>query len=403
MIVPVLLFSRLILAAVFFLAGSAKLFDPVGTRKALRDFGVPALFGPVVVVLLPLAELAVAIAMIPAGLAWYGACGALILLAVFLIAIGVAMVRGRTPDCHCFGKLHSAPISWKTWVRNGILALCALSIMVAGKGQPHLDLWTWYSGLSTEESKFAIVGIGVVAFLFLRIVLSARSANKPVEVEQEIQTGEEGEEGPLDKMLAAFTATTEKIAPRQAAQAIAEPEITEPAIPETTIPEPTRPAVNNVGLPIGTPAPGFELRAASGETRSLESLRAPGNDVLLVFLSPYCPPCMTLAGNLTRWMREMQGLPDIVLVSRGTAKDNAEKLKAFDASRVLLQNKIEVAALYDCDTTPAAVLVGADGTIRSELANGGPAIKQVLTNCVKRASPEIKSTKSSQRASALGG
>jgi peroxiredoxin len=384
MIVPVMVFCRLLLAAVFFIAGSAKLFDPIGTRKALRDFGVPGFLTPLLVVLLPLAELAVALAMIPAAFAWYGAWGALALLAVFLLAIAVAMVRGRTPDCHCFGKLHSAPISWKTWVRNGILAVCAGWVAAFGKANSGSDLWTWYSGLSTEESKFALVGVLVVAFLFLRIVLGARSGNKPAEAEPEVEAALEEEEAdvPVEKHVQVAEET-----PAEALENNSAP----------------RPAVHNIGLSIGAAAPEFELPNASGETRSLESLRAPGNDVLLVFLSPYCPPCMTLASNLSRWMKEMRGLPDIVLVSRGTAKDNQEKLKAFDPAHVLLQKKVEVAALYDCDTTPAAVLVGADGTVQSELANGAPAIKKILTTCVKRAAPEVKSTKASQRASALGG
>jgi hypothetical protein len=37
-----LLASRLLLAALFLLAGASKLIDPAGSRKALRDFGLPA-------------------------------------------------------------------------------------------------------------------------------------------------------------------------------------------------------------------------------------------------------------------------------------------------------------------------------------------------------------------------
>ena len=40
----VLLLARLLLAAVFLVAGLAKLADLAGSRQALRDFGVPAVF-----------------------------------------------------------------------------------------------------------------------------------------------------------------------------------------------------------------------------------------------------------------------------------------------------------------------------------------------------------------------
>jgi len=79
----------------------------------------------------------------------------------------------------------------------------------------------------------------------------------------------------------------------------------------------------------------------------------------------------------------MEGLPKIVLISRGSVQDNLAKVKGFEPSRVLLQRDSEVAEAYDCNTTPAAVLVGEDGLIRSELAVGGVAIKQLLSSCQK--------------------
>ena len=69
----VLFLTRLLLASVFVVAGVAKLADRGGSRQALADFGVP---GPLVAplgVLLPLAELTVAVALLPASTAWWGA------------------------------------------------------------------------------------------------------------------------------------------------------------------------------------------------------------------------------------------------------------------------------------------------------------------------------------------
>jgi peroxiredoxin len=138
-----------------------------------------------------------------------------------------------------------------------------------------------------------------------------------------------------------------------------------------------------IGLPTGTPAPEFELPGMTGEMRSLQSLRERGRDILLIFSSPFCPPCETLASNLVRWKQEMAGLPKIILISRGSVRDNLAKLKGFEPSRILLQRDSEVAEVYDCNTTPTAVLVGEDGLIRSELAVGGVAIKQLLSSCQK--------------------
>ena len=55
----VLLAARLLLAAVFLVAGLAKLADLAGSRKAMRDFGVPAQLATPLGSLLPLGELVV--------------------------------------------------------------------------------------------------------------------------------------------------------------------------------------------------------------------------------------------------------------------------------------------------------------------------------------------------------
>lgn len=132
---------RLALAAVFAAAGAAKLADLRGSRAALTSFGVPQPAAVWLGVLLPLAELAVAGALVPAASARYAAAAGLALLVVFAGGIGWALLRGRTPDCHCFGRLHSAPVSWKTLARNAGLAVLAALLLVHPAENPGvLDL-----------------------------------------------------------------------------------------------------------------------------------------------------------------------------------------------------------------------------------------------------------------------
>src|ERR1700730_4781152 len=144
----VLLLARLLLAVVFVVAGLAKLADRAGSRKALLDFGVPAKFVAPFAVLLPLAELAVAVALLPTASAWWGAIGALALLLLFVAVIGYNLARGRTPDCHCFGQLHSTPAGWPTLIRNLVLAVVAAVILVLGRNTPELGVLDWLAPLS---------------------------------------------------------------------------------------------------------------------------------------------------------------------------------------------------------------------------------------------------------------
>ncbi len=105
----VVLIARVVLALVFFIAGAAKVADSAGSRQALLDFGVPAWLASPLGRLLPLAELAVAVALIPAATAWWGALGALSVILAFVAGIGLNLARGKKPECRCFGQLHSAP------------------------------------------------------------------------------------------------------------------------------------------------------------------------------------------------------------------------------------------------------------------------------------------------------
>src|SRR5215211_273305 len=128
-----LLVARLLLALVFLVAGVAKLADRTGSRQGLIDFGVPARLASPLGILLPLAELAVAAALIPTSTAWWGAIGALALLLLFVAGISINLARGRKPECRCFGQLHSAPAGWKTLSRNGALAAVAGFVVWEGR------------------------------------------------------------------------------------------------------------------------------------------------------------------------------------------------------------------------------------------------------------------------------
>jgi peroxiredoxin/uncharacterized membrane protein YphA (DoxX/SURF4 family) len=354
----ILLACRLLLAGVFLLAGATKLVDPLGLRRALTGFGVPLFLTRPGVLVLPLAEIVVALALIPASLAWYGAWGALALLVIFLLAIGVAMVRGRKPDCHCFGQLHSSPVGRATLVRNVILAAGAAWLVSRTPANLGPDVWTWYDTLGVHSQKAALAAACLMGFFFLWLVYQAKpqpASAQPAEIEVE---EEEPDAMPIRR-------TVKRVEPARPA-----PE-SEPAAPAKLI--------NNIGLPIGTPAPEFELPGIHVGKGSLQSLRKQGHDVLLVFSSPYCPPCQALAPSLARWTREMEQSLNIVVISRGGKQDNLSKMKELDNLHVLLQPEFEVAEAYDCNTTPAAVLVGADGLIRSELAVGKEAIQALIS------------------------
>ena len=144
------------------MAAVAKLADRDGARQAAQALGVPLALAPPVAAGLPVAELAVAVALLFRRAAVTGAVGALVLLGFFVAGISVTLARGRRPDCRCFGQLHRTPVTWRTLLRN--LALAAGAALVAAEG-PGSSLGAWSSGLSGLEWLTLLVAIALaVAF-----------------------------------------------------------------------------------------------------------------------------------------------------------------------------------------------------------------------------------------------
>ncbi len=162
-----LLVSRIALALVFAVAGLAKLADRAGSRKAIVDFGLPAPLAGPLGVLLPLAELTVAVALIPTATAWWGAVGGLVLLFLFIGGISVNLARGRKPDCHCFGQIYSSPAGWSTLIRNGVLAAIAGFIIWSGHADPG-------PGVAGELDRLTTAGqLGLVGGVVMLAILAA--------------------------------------------------------------------------------------------------------------------------------------------------------------------------------------------------------------------------------------
>jgi uncharacterized membrane protein YphA (DoxX/SURF4 family)/thiol-disulfide isomerase/thioredoxin len=124
--------ATVVLALILVVAASGKLSDPAGSRASMADLGIPAKLAPAVA----LGELVVAAALLIPGLSRVGAVGALALLTAFTGVVAANVARGRTPECHCFGRFSSAPIGWSTVARNVVFLVVAAYVAVDGRALP---------------------------------------------------------------------------------------------------------------------------------------------------------------------------------------------------------------------------------------------------------------------------
>src|SRR5205085_11558818 len=113
--------------------------------------GVPARLAVPLRIGLPSVELLVALSLLPQATAWWASLGATVLLVLFSVVLAVQLARGQTPDCHCFGQLHTAPVSGATLARNVALAAVSALLVVAGKANPGLSALNWLAELKTGE------------------------------------------------------------------------------------------------------------------------------------------------------------------------------------------------------------------------------------------------------------
>jgi len=347
-----LFLARLLLAAVFTVAGVAKLRDPAGTRQGVKNFGVPASLAAPVGVLLPITEIVVAIALVLRGTAWWGALGALMLLAAFIAAIAVNLARGNKPDCHCFGQVHSTPVGWSTLVRNGVLAAAAAFIVWQGRNDPGPELVSWLGTLEGAELATLLGGIVFLGLLALGASLLLNLLR---------QNG---------RLLLRIEALEERLEMGEL----------QPGA-ESTTPE--------IGLPVGSPAPLFSLPGLYGETLTLEFLRAAGNPTLLFFMHPGCGPCEALVPEVTAWQRDHASDLTTAIVSLGDEDENRTKFGAQGLTQIMLEQNLEVSNAYEASGTPSAVLIDADGTIGSSVAAGAEQIRNLVARVVGRRSPEL--------------
>lgn len=316
----IVLVVRMALAGVFALAGAAKLLDLSGSREAVEGFGVPRGLVPIVGTGLPLAELAVAAAVLPTPSARWAAIAAVLLLVAFSAGVARVLRQGVELDCNCFGQVASEPVSAKTLLRNVVLGGLAVFAAIVGPGAS-LSSWTTNTGAANLLAALATATVIVLA----AVLLARRGA-----------------------AIAAAGAPTR--------------------IDDADM------------LQQGTRGPDFTLPTLEGTKVSLEQLLAKERPVVLVFASPVCSPCVGLLPHLARWNTVISNDVTLVVVESGWQDHQLSdtERQSLGGLITVTEPRRDLASAYKAPGTPCAISLTPGGLVSSPPMPGANQVERLI-------------------------
>jgi peroxiredoxin/uncharacterized membrane protein YphA (DoxX/SURF4 family) len=332
-----LLVLRLVLTAVFGIAGIAKAFDPQGSMKAFADFGVPVVLRRPLVYLLPAVEIAIAVSLLFKQISWYGAIGAAFLLLVFVGGMLYQFAKGNAPDCHCFGQMHSEPVGVSSILRNIVLLIPAGVLALMGEQSQGYSISTTPQEILTLSVGIILSALGLVVILYLQILTQQqRRLMRQLEIMELIDRHDE-------------------------------------IVEREDIGHPRE------GLPFGALVPNFEAKDLTGKKVTLSDIRADGLPVVFIFVGATCAVCEALLYDFQEWEAEYGGKLKFVYITEGDVEANRKKFEHTGRTVILQDMRTrDLSVLFRAKWTPMAVLMDKRGRIASFTGAGDVGIRELI-------------------------
>ena len=306
---------RMALSAVFAFAAYGKILDPVGTEQNFTNAGFGSPASKILKYLLPAVELSVSIGLLLTATYLVSAILYAALVLGFTIYLGLKLRIGDQSDCHCFGQISTEPVGLSTILRNSVLLIVAVSVAVSASVIRPIELFP--GGL---ETAYSIALIFVIHMTLIIVHLLAKN----IRLKEELLEKLEGKERSL---------ASDVSSPRES-------------------------------LPIGTLVNNLPFAVRKLSNPSLKR-------TMLVFLSPECVPCKTLAS-------EMTGVENLFFVVKGEKSKSQAVFSGLPKERVFYDVADAFSERMKVKWTPTALVLDEHSRISARPFVGESQIRKLL-------------------------
>lgn len=326
------------LSMLFLIAGAAKILTIDRWRLSLREFTPRVLWRPFFVWLVPITELWIAGTLLVPRWSDFASVMAASTLAMFTASLFPSLMRGRAPECYCFGLAKISRISWWTVLRNGVIVCLALVVHFA---PPAGVTFGWFEAVDSESGAnvgtFLIASFGAIAGVTLVVTLLR------------------GDES--------FRADQTKGGGR-----------------DSTLSRPVPVDSESLGVPIGTSVPMLNILSCCDGTTDFESVARQNGGVMVVFTSANCSVCQGLLIELAELVSK-GGRRCLAVVSIGSGSlSKHEKPLGIDN---FCEGTREVMRALNLSIVPSGIVFGSDSRVASRVAVGPEEVRVLAQECIQ--------------------
>ena len=126
-----LLIFRIVLAFVFIYAGIEKIADPAGFSDSIHNYKILPLFTVnIFAIILPWTEFIAGLFLLFGIKVKENSFIISVLLAVFIIAIFISLLRGLNIDCGCFGTVNGSKVGAYKIVEDLVLLIMGILLII---------------------------------------------------------------------------------------------------------------------------------------------------------------------------------------------------------------------------------------------------------------------------------